>query len=154
MSRMISGLVFSSIVAGALLNGTAIASSHVDGLLPSTSASVAQASDTSDDAGLSESAQPVCDKFYNTINDKKKNEALKHKDATVAAIEQIEIILKDRDAAVVGKTMSVARPTLDEAESKIDAVVPEADRSWYALIHKYRYDYDHKYAPVCPTASR
>jgi hypothetical protein len=75
------------------------------------------------------------------------------KDATVVAIEQIETILKKRDEALKGKPTSNAKSTLDEAEKNIDRVVPSVDRSGYELIRKKRYDYDQKYAPVCPAAS-
>lgn len=159
MSKTVSYLAFASLVAGALLSGTAIASSDIYGAYPTTSSTVAQAPDTSGDAALPISTKEVCDRFYNTIESKKRNEALKQtdasspKDATVVAIDQIETILKKRDEALKGKTTSNAKSTLDEAEKNIDGVVPSADRSWYELIRKKRYDYDQKYAPVCPTAS-
>src|ERR1700755_2083234 len=89
-------------------------------LAPTGSASVAQAPDASADTTLPKSTQAVCTKFYSSLDEKKRNSAQKEDSATVTAIEQIKVILKERDAAVVGQSMSAAQPKLDDAEKKID----------------------------------
>lgn len=153
MSRIASCAASISVATMVFFGGTALGRSPVAVPLPASSSSAVQAPDTSAGTELLKSDQAVCDKFYGTMDSKKKNAALKNEAATVTAIEHIRVILMERDAEVVGEPMSAAMPTLDEAESKIEAELPKADKSWYALIRKHRYDHDHKYAPLCPTAS-
>lgn len=144
MNRIVLYLVTTGMVAATVSSSAIAASSRLDGLAPDVSAT----------AEVPASSQAVCDKFYGTMEQKERNSEAGHKDATVAAIEQIKVILKERDAAVVGPSASAGTAKLEEAEARIDAVIPEADRSWYTLIRKHRYDGDHKYAPVCATASQ
>jgi len=144
MNRMVSHLAMIGIIAATVSSSATAASSHLDGLTP----------DAPGTAGVPRSTQAACDKFYETMETKERNSQAAGKAATVKAIENIKFILKERDAAVAGPSAWAGTAKLEGAEESIDAVIPEADRSWYALIRKHRYDGDHKYAPVCPTTSQ
>ena len=153
MSRIASYAASIGVAAIVFFGGAASGRSPVAVLSPATPSSVAEVLSASADAGFHESTQAVCEKFYSSLDEKKRSAERKNKAETVAAVERIKAILKARDAEVSGKTTSAATPALDNAENQIAEAVPKADDGWYALIRNNRYDYDHKYAPLCSVAA-